>query len=198
MAASHPIKRVCVYAASSRQGDQAYTETARRLGRNLAERDITIVYGGGAVGSMGALADGALQAGGSVVGVLPQFMHELEWGHTALTQLHIVDDLHQRKRLMLRGVDAVVALPGGSGTIEELMEALTWKRLGLYLNPIILVNVRDYFQPLIDQLERAILERFMDQRHRAMWSLVEAADQVLPAIEDAPSWTADALRFASL
>ncbi len=198
MAASNPIKRVCVYAASSRQGDQAYTETARRLGRNLAERDITIVYGGGAVGSMGALADGALQAGGSVVGVLPQFMHELEWGHTALTQLHIVDDLHQRKRLMLRGVDAVVALPGGSGTIEELMEALTWKRLGLYLNPIILVNVRDYFQPLIDQLERAILERFMDPRHRAMWSLVEAADQVLPAIEDAPTWTADALRFASL
>lgn len=198
MAASNAIKRVCVYAASSRQGDQAYTETARRLGRILAERDITIVYGGGAVGSMGALADGALQAGGSVVGVLPQFMHELEWGHTALTQLHIVDDLHQRKRLMLRGVDAVVALPGGSGTIEELMEALTWKRLGLYLNPIILVNVRDYFQPLIDQLERAILERFMDQRHRAMWSLVEAADQVLPAIEDAPTWTADALRFASL
>src|SRR3989442_4553335 len=143
------LGRVCVYCASSRQSDAAYFEAAASLGRSLAECGVTIVYGGGAVGSMGALADAALAAGGKVVGVLPRFMYDLEWGHPRLTELRLVGDLHERQRLMIEEVDAIVALPGGSGTLEELMEAITWKRLGLHGHPIVLVNVRGFFDPLI-------------------------------------------------
>ena len=190
------LGRVCVYCASSRQSDAAYFEAAASLGRSLAECGVTIVYGGGAVGSMGALADAALAAGGKVVGVLPRFMYDLEWGHPRLTELRLVGDLHERKRLMIEEVDAIVALPGGSGTLEELMEAITWKRLGLHGHPIVLVNVRGFFDPLIALLERCIAERFMDQRHRAMWTVVGAADAVVEAIRKAPPWGPDARRFA--
>src|SRR5438128_8197164 len=167
------LGRVCVYCASSRQSDAAYFEAAASLGRSLAECGGTIVDGGGAVGSMGALADAALGAGGKVVGVLPRFMYDLEWGHPRLTELRLVGDVHERKRLMIEEVDAIIALPGGSGTLEELLEAITWKRLGLYVNPIVLVNVRGFFDALVTLFDRAITEHFMDARHRLMWSMVE-------------------------
>src|SRR3989442_6237659 len=192
------LGRVCVYCASSRQSDAAYFEAAASLGRCLAQQGVTIVYGGGAVGSMGALADAALAEGGKVVGVLPRFMYDLEWGHPRLTELRLVGDLHERKRLMIEEVDAIVALPGGSGTLEELMEAITWKRLGLHGHPIVLVNVRGFFDPLIALLERFIAERFMDQRHRAMWTVVGSADGGVEAIRKAPPWGPDARRFALL
>ncbi len=108
-------RKVCVYCASSRQADGEYADSAYCLGRLLAENGITIVYGGGSVGSMGALADGALSSGGKVIGVLPQFMYDLEWGHSGLTELRVVNDLHERKRLMIEDVDATVALPGRRG-----------------------------------------------------------------------------------
>jgi uncharacterized protein (TIGR00730 family) len=192
------IRKVCVYCASSRRVDGEYHETANTLGRLFARQGITIVYGGGSVGSMGALADGALAEGGRVIGVLPEFMDELEWGHRGLSELRIVADLHQRKRTMIEEVDAVIALPGGSGTFEELLEALTWKRLGLYLNPIILVNTRGYFAPLLAQLDQAVRERFMDERHRSMWSVVVGAEEVIPAIAAAPRWSREALGFANV
>ena len=190
------LGRVCVYCASSRQSDAAYYEAAASVGRSLAQRGIAIVYGGGAVGSMGALADAALAEGGKVIGVLPRFMYDLEWGHQRLTELRLVGDLHERKRLMIEEVDAIVALPGGSGTLEELMEAITWKRLGLHGHPIVLVNVRGFFDPLLALLERCIAERFMDPRHRAMWTVVGSADEVVEAIRKAPPWGPDARRFA--
>ncbi len=191
-------RRVCVYCASSRQADREYADSAYRLGRLLAENDITIVYGGGSVGSMGALADGALSSGGKVIGVLPQFMYDLEWGHRGLTELRVVNDLHERKRLMIEDVDATVALPGGSGTFEELLETITWKRLGLYLKPIVLVNTRDYYAPLISLLEGSVRERFMDQRHLQMWQVVKRAEEVLEAIQKAPEWSPNARGFATL
>jgi len=154
------------------------------------------VYGGGSVGSMGALADAALAAGGRLVGILPRFMDDLEWGHKSLTELRLVDDMHHRKRMMLEEADAAVALPGGSGTFEELLEAITWKRLGLYLNPIVIVNVRGFYDPLRDLLERAIAERFMDERHREMWTFVDGPADVLEAIRSAPAWSPDARAFA--
>ncbi|ETW96649.1 MAG: lysine decarboxylase [Candidatus Entotheonella factor] len=195
---SKPIRKVCVYCASSRQADPAYADAAYQLGRLLAAREIGLIYGGGSVGSMGALAEGALSMGGQVIGVLPQFMYDLEWGHLGLTELRLVNDLHERKRLMLEDVDALVALPGGSGTLEELLEAITWKRLGLYLNPIVLVNIRQYFDPLVAMLEQAIAERFMDARHQRMWQVVGRVEEVISAIEDAPPWTSDARGFATL
>ena len=143
--AASPARSVCVYCASSRSAHPDYREAARRLGRVLAQGGVTVVYGGGAVGSMGALADGVLAAGGRIIGVLPQFMAELEWGHPGLTELQLVEDLRTRKHAMLTMSQAAIALPGGSGTLEELLEAITLKRLGLYLNPIVLINTRGFF-----------------------------------------------------
>jgi uncharacterized protein (TIGR00730 family) len=190
------ISKVCVYCASSRQSDNAYFEAANQLGQTLAHHSITIIYGGGALGSMGQLAAGALAEGGKVIGVLPRFMNDLEWGHQGLTELRLVDTLHQRKRLMLEESDAVVALPGGSGTLEELFEAITWKRLGLFVKPIILVNVRGFFNPCIELLETCIRERFMDDRHRAMWTVVDKPEDVIHSIQNSVKWDADARGFA--
>jgi uncharacterized protein (TIGR00730 family) len=192
------ISRVCVFAASSRQVDNIYLEAAYRLGEILAKESITIVYGGGAVGLMGELANGALEAGGAVIGVIPKFMVDLEWGHEGITELKIVKDMHERKKLVMQNSDAIIALPGGCGTFEELFEALTMKRLGFYLNPIVLVNVNGFYDPLVKQLERCVDEKFMDERHGEMWSIVDRTDDVLNAINDAPKWTNDACQFASI
>jgi uncharacterized protein (TIGR00730 family) len=190
--------RVTVYCGSSRQCDPAYRDAARRLGQELARGRATIVYGGGAVGVMGALADGALAEGGRVIGVIPRFMNELEWGHKGLAELQVVRDLHERKRRMIEGSDAVVALPGGSGTFEELLEAITWKRLALFLGPIVLLNTQSFFDRLVAALEHSIAERFMDPRHGEMWTVVAEPENVLKAIRRAPPWNAEALKFASL
>ena len=192
------IERVCVFCASSTKVDGEYQACAHDLGGLLARQGITVVYGGGAVGLMGTLADAALAEKGQVVGIIPQFMRELEWAHEGLTELTIVENMHQRKRLLVEHTDAVVALPGGCGTLEELLEVITLKRLALYFNPIILVNIRGFFDPLVQLLDRAISERFMDQRHRAMWSVVDSAEDVIPAIETAPDWSAEARKFSAV
>ncbi|MGP8034058.1 MAG: TIGR00730 family Rossman fold protein [Steroidobacteraceae bacterium] len=198
-AAGQPEARtVCVYCASSRTSHPDYRAAAQRLGEVLAVAGIDIIYGGGAVGSMGALADGALGKGGRVIGILPRFMAELEWGHRGLTELELVEDLRVRKHLMLSRSDAAIALPGGSGTLEELLEAITLKRLGLYLKPIVLVNTRGFFAPLVELLERAVKEHFMDERHLAMWQVVGAPEEVPEALARAPVWVAEARSFAAV
>jgi hypothetical protein len=187
-----------VYCASSRTAHADYRLAARRLGEVLAGAGITIVYGGGAAGSMGALADGALGAGGRVIGILPRFMADLEWGHPGLSDLQLVEDLRTRKHLMLTMSQAAIALPGGSGTLEELLEAITLKRLGLYLNPIVLVNTRGFFDPLLEVLRRAVAEHFMDTRHLSMWQVVATPDEIPQALTSAPGWSAEARSFAAL
>jgi len=189
---------VCVYCASSRTSHREYREAAHRLGAVLAGAGLTVVYGGGAVGSMGALADGALGAGGKVIGILPRFMADLEWGHKGLTELQLVEDLRTRKHAMLTLSQAAVALPGGSGTLEELLEAITLKRLGLYVNPIVLVNTRGFFAPLLELLARAVDERFMDTRHLDMWLVVATPEEVPAALARAPRWSAAARSFAAV
>ncbi len=195
-----PAKRraVCVYCASSRAAHADYRSAAQRLGEVLAGAGINIVYGGGAAGSMGALADGALAAGGRVIGILPRFMADLEWGHPGLTDLQLVEDLRTRKHVMLTLSQAAIALPGGSGTLEELLEAITLKRLGLYLNPIVLINTRRFFDPLLEVLRRAVDEHFMDARHLSMWQVVDTPDEVPEALANAPGWSAEARSFAAL
>lgn len=180
-----PARSVCVYCASSRDCDDAYYEAARTLGRLLAEAGCTVVYGGGRSGSMGALAAGALAAGGRIVGVIPKFMIELEWGHDDLTELHVVEDMRTRKHEMLTRATAVVALPGGTGTLEELFEAITLKRLGLFAGPVVIVNMRGYYDPLLAQLAAAVDGRFMNPRQAAAWTVVARAEDVLPAIDRA-------------
>ncbi len=190
--------RICVYAASSSQCDPAYHAAARRLGNLLARADATVVYGGGAMGSMGAVADGALEAGGRVIGIIPRFMTEVEWQHPGLASLEVVEDMRERKHLLLTGSDAVVALPGGCGTLEELFEAITLKRLGLYFNPIVLLNTRDYWTPMVKFMDRVIEDRFMNPEHRAMWSSVDTPEEVLPRILETPRWSEDARKFAAV
>jgi uncharacterized protein (TIGR00730 family) len=180
--------RVCVYCASSNQADPRYREAAFHLGELLAADGHSIVYGGGSAGSMGAVADGALSKGGEVIGILPRFMADLEWGHPGLTHLELVGDMRERKHRLLTGSDAVVALPGGCGTLEELFEAITLKRLGLYFNPIVLLDTLGYWQPLDAFLHKVIEQRFMNPEHAKMWSLAPSPEDVLPAIENAPKW----------
>ena len=187
---------VCVYCASSRLCEPAHHAAAAELGGELARADTRLVYGGGAVGSMGAIADAVLAGGGKVLGVLPAFMDELEWGHAGIQELAIVPDMHARKRRMIEEADALVALPGGTGTLEELVEALTWKRLGLHGKPVILVNVRGYYLSLVTFLEQMVDERFMDERHRALWTVVDTPGEVLPAIEAAEPWDSSSRGFA--
>ena len=191
-------KRVSVYCASSKSCDPAYHDAARVLGGELAKRGFTIVYGGGGQGSMGALADGALAASGEVIGILPRFMSELEWGHGGLSELHLVEDMRTRKHLMLQDSEAVVALPGGCGTLEELFEAITLKRLGLYRGAIVILNTKRFYDPLVSLLERAIDERFMGEKHAAMWKVVATPAEVLDAIEGAEPWSEAARDFAVL
>jgi uncharacterized protein (TIGR00730 family) len=190
--------RICVYCASSNQADPRFREAAFRLGELLAAGGHTIVYGGGSAGSMGALADGALSKGGKVIGILPRFMADLEWGHPGLTKLELVEDMRERKHKLLTGSDAVVALPGGCGTLEELFEAITLKRLGLYFNPVIMLDTLGYWQPLDAFLHKVIEQRFMNPEHAAMWTCVATPEEVLPAIRNAPEWGADARDYAAV
>ena len=192
------MERVTVYCASSPKTHPDYAAAATRLGENLAEAGIATVYGGGAIGLMGAVADGALSRGGRVEGVLPRFMFDLEWGHKGITDLHLVNDLHERKRLMIDRADAVVALPGGCGTFEELFEAITWKRLGLFTKPIVIVNIRNYYDPCLALLEQAVRENFMNEKHLEIWSVAQTADEVLDKIRTAPPWSADDRRHAAV
>ena len=196
LALTTPRRSVCVYCASSQLCDELYHEVAHRLGGLLASGGWTVVYGGGRSGSMGALAEGALAAGGRVVGVIPRFMQDLEWGHNDLSELHVVEDMRTRKHEMLTRASAVIALAGGTGTLEELLEAMTLKRLGLFLGPIVLVNTQGYYEPLLAQLASAIEGRFMDNRHGGLWSVVAEPEAVLHAIETAPEWSSANRDFA--
>lgn len=192
------MARVCVYCASSEYCHSEYMQAAHRLGEILARNSTEIVYGGGALGLMGQVANGALANGGKVVGIMPRFMEELEWSHRKLTELRVVENMRERKHLMLTGSDAVIALPGGCGTLEELFETITLKRLAVYLNPIVLVNTRRFFDPCIALLERCVAERFMNPQHLEMWQVVERPDDVLHAIRSSPQWTEEARALAAV
>ena len=188
--------RICVYCASSQVCDAAYHAAATRLGELLAAEGHCIVYGGGAVGLMGSLANGALSRGGKVIGIIPRFMTDVEWQHPGIENLEVVEDMRERKHRLLTGSDAVVALPGGCGTLEELFEAITLKRLGLYFNPIVLLNTRDFYTPLQAFMDKVIGKRFMNPEHAAMWSLVDAPEDVLPRIRATEKWREDARDYA--
>jgi hypothetical protein len=190
-------RRVLVFCASSGSCDSMFHDAAAELGRAIARSGHTVVYGGGSVGSMGALANAALAEGGRVHGIIPRFMHELEWAHPGLSELSLVEDMQQRKREMLRVADAIVTLPGGSGTFEELFEAITSKRLGLFPKPIVIVNQNQFYEPLFRLLQSSVDERFMHDAHLEMWQSVDAIEDVLPAIESAAAWPEDAVQFAT-
>lgn len=188
--------RICVYAASSAQVHSEFQAAAFAMGEEIALAGHSLVYGGGSTGLMGAVANGALKHGGEVIGILPKFMADLEWGHPGLTQLQLVEDMRERKHRLLTDADAVIALPGGCGTLEELFEAITLKRLGIYFNPIVLLNTRNFYAPLQMFMDQVIDEKFMNPEHTAMWSLEDSAADVLPRILATPKWREDARDYA--
>ena len=194
----HHVKMVTVYASSSAALKPVYYDAARRLGEVLADAGKSIIYGAGGSGLMGSVADGALSKNGEVYGVVPQFLQDLELTHRGLTDLKIVKDMRTRKQLMLEDSHAVVTLPGGSGTYEELFEALTMKRLGQWVGPIVLVNTDGFYDKLVQFLQHSIDERFMGSSHLKMWSVVEGPEQVLGAIEDSHAWDSSALDYANV
>lgn len=192
------IKRVAVYAASSSQVSSEYIDAAAELGRTLSAEGIEIVYGAGKVGLMGALADAALDAGGKVTGVIPQFMVDNGWCREKLTNLIVTPDMHTRKEKIVSLADATIALPGGVGTLEELMEIITWKQLGLYADPIVILNTRGYFNPLKEMLERAVEEKFMREIHRNLWSIADTPRQAADLIRNTPQWDTAISKMAQM
>lgn len=191
-------RRICIYCASSNKVAQKHFEATDVLANDLIKHSITAVYGGGSAGLMGRLANTMLAGNGKIVGVLPRFMEKVEWGHKGLTELILVEDMHERKKLLIKDADAVVALPGGCGTLEELMEVITLKRLGKFTKPIIILNLDGFYNPLVDLLDRMIDEKFMRPEHRNIWQVVNLPKEILPAIENAPQWSEDKINIAAV
>ncbi|HEY0362008.1 MAG TPA: TIGR00730 family Rossman fold protein [Solirubrobacteraceae bacterium] len=173
------LSSICVFCGSNAGAQAAYLEAAEAVGRGLAQRGVRVVYGGGKVGMMGAVADAARAAGGEVVGVIPQAIFDLEIGHTGLDDLRVVGSMHERKALMAELSDAFIALPGGVGTLEELFEVYTWAQLGIHAKPLGLIDVAGYYEPLVAFLDHAVQERFVRPQTRTLLAVSESLDDLL-------------------
>ncbi|OZI72047.1 TIGR00730 family Rossman fold protein [Bordetella genomosp. 12] len=174
-----PLKRICVYCGSNGGRQPEYLEQAHAFGQQLAQRGIGLVYGGAAVGLMGAVADGALQAGGHVIGVIPESLMQKELAHRGLSELHVVQSMHERKTMMAQLAEGFVALPGGAGTLEELFETWTWAQLGMHQKPCGLLNIAGYYDDLARFLDHTVAEAFMRPQHRAMLAIERDAATLL-------------------
>ena len=174
-----------MYCGSSRGADPAFAQAARQLGTTLAQHHITLVYGGGAVGLMGVLADSVLQAGGEVIGVIPQLLVDRELAHRGITDLRITASMHERKALMAEYADAFLALPGGFGTADELFEMLTWRQIKIHSKPIGLLNVAGFFDPLLAWIDRAVEDGFIKASHRQLMHVAENAADLLDKLLEA-------------
>ena len=192
------IQSVCVYCASSTKVAAHYIATAQNLGRILAERHIRLINGAGAVGLMGAINDACLEAGGEVTGIIPKFMIERGWCHRGLTECIATNDMHERKERMTHNADALIALPGGIGTMEELLEALTWKQLGLLPKPIVILNTNGYYDSLLKMLERAISDQFMRSIHRKLWTVAKTPKEAVEQILNAEPWDNNIQKLAQV
>jgi uncharacterized protein (TIGR00730 family) len=185
--------RLCVFCGASSGRDPAYATLARHVGRGLAGRGIGLVYGGGRVGMMGAVADAALEAGGEVIGVIPSRLVDRELAHPGLTDLRVVATLHERKALMTELSDGFIALPGGLGTLEELAEAASWAQLDLHTKPIGLLGPGGYWDGLLGWLDRAVAEGFIAPQHRALVAVDRDLDELLARFA---TWTPPASRWS--
>jgi uncharacterized protein (TIGR00730 family) len=181
------FRRICVFCGSSAGAHPAYQEAARAVGTLLAEQGIGLVYGGGNVGLMGAVADAALAAGGEVIGVIPEHLEQHELAHRGLSELRVVKSMHERKALMADLSEACVALPGGLGTLEELFEVATWTQLGIHAKPLGLLDVRGYYQLLVKFLDSAVEERFLLAEHRALIQVADDPAALLARLEPFPT-----------
>ena len=192
------ITSVCVYSASSTKIDSCYFKAAEGLGKLLADRHIRLINGAGSLGLMCTIIDAVLQNGGEATGVIPHFMIEQDWHHKGMTKLVEVESMHERKQLMAQLSDGIIALPGGCGTLEELLEIITWKQLGLYLNPVVILNTNGFFDPLLAMLQRAMDENFMRQQHGAIWHVASTPQEAVELIHTIPVWDSCIRKFAAI
>lgn len=192
------ISKVCVFCASSHKVDQKYFDIATKTAQTLVKNNITTVYGGGAVGLMGKLADTVLELNGDVIGIIPSFMMEVEWGHKKISKLIQVKDMHERKKKLVEDIDAVVVLPGGSGTLEEAMEVITLKRLGKFTKPIIFINTDGFYDSLFQLFDKMIEEKFMRKEHKNIWTSIDTPEDIITAIKSAPAWDESAIKIAAV
>lgn len=189
---------ITVYAASSGMVPQIYVDAAKGLGSELARRGHTLVNGAGRMGLMAAVADSTLAEGGKAVGVIPQFMIDQQWQHTGMTELVVTPGMHERKQCMAERSDACIALPGGVGTLEELLEIITWKQLGIYLKPVVVLNANGYFDPLLAQLGRAVEQQMMRPEHQAIWQVAATPEEAVKLCETTQPWDKSVRKFAAL
>lgn len=178
------MKRICVFCGSSAGSQAEYRASAEELGAELTRRNIGLVYGGGNVGLMGAIADSVLQAGGEAIGVIPEHLMTREIGHKQLTKLHVVKSMHERKAMMADLSDAFIALPGGFGTFEEFFEVVTWSQLGLHLKPCGIINVLDYYTPLLEMLDHAMEQGFLKPQNRGLILSRDTPKDLLQALDE--------------
>jgi len=191
------MKKICVYCASSPNIKQSFFDATETLAILFVENNIELVFGGGAKGLMGKLADTVLKHNGKIKGIMPQFMNEVEWAHKGVSDFEFTETMHQRKARFLEGIDGLVALPGGCGTLEELLEAITLKRLGQFTKPIVILNTDNYYKPLKEMLNQSVEEKFMDVKHLDMWRFVDKPEHVIDALKTSPSWDSGAIKFAN-
>lgn len=190
--------KIAVYCASSTQIDDRYFQDARQLGRLMAERGVTLVNGAGNMGLMAASAEGCLEAGGKAIGVIPTFMIKEGWCHEGMTEIIETADMHERQARIAQMTDGGIFLPGGCGTLAEMTELITWKQLGLYLKPIILLNTGGYFDSLLNTLHLAIQENFMRPVHADIWRVAPNPEEALEMALTTPLWDTSIRRFAKI
>ena len=192
------MKSVCVYCASSTQIADKYFHAAQELGTLIAQKGLRLVTGAGKLGLMNTVQDAALAAGGEAVGVIPSFMVREGWHHEGLTQLIETASMHERKQTMADLSDGVIALPGGCGTMEELLEIITWKQLGLYLNPIVILNIDGFYDALLTQLAKAVEENFMRSIHADIWKVATTPEEAVELLLTTPAWDKNIRKFAAI
>lgn len=175
---------VCIFASSSSRIDNRYAEAAAHLGFLLAKNGMDIVYGGGGIGLMGTVADSVMESGGKITGVIPSFMKDEGWGHHAVSEMIVTKGMSERKNKMFDLADAIVALPGGIGTLEELTEAITLKQLSLFDGPIIILNTLDFYKYLIEFLETMVKGHFLRSEHKGIWEVVSTPEEVIIALNN--------------
>lgn len=194
---SESFMKICVYCASSAKIGQHFFDAAERLASLFLAEGVELVYGGGSAGLMGRIADVYVAGGGQIRGIMPQFMNEVEWAHKGVQDFVFTETMHERKARFLEGIDGLVTLPGGSGTLEELLEAITLKRLGQFTKPIVILNTGGFYEPLRQMLERCVEEHFMLEQHLEMWTFVDEPEQVLEALRTTREWDKGAIKFAT-
>ena len=191
-------KKLAVYCASSTQIEECYFRDARRLGQLMGEQGVTLINGAGNMGLMAESADGCLEKGGKAIGVIPSFMIKEGWCHEGMSQIVETTDMHTRQAKMAELSDGGIFLPGGCGTFAELMELITWKQLGIYLKPIVLLNTNGYFDALLNTLRQAITQNFMRPVHADIWRVAPTPEEALKMALETPLWDTSIRRFAKI